>query len=118
MFQTSSLSDWLSYSGWVALSSRFQSMPGRQAAYSYCVTCEPEYSFPLRGKVGMGVGYSRTLTHPHPNPPLEGEGILFVTQSNYKNPDLNEFGHKSALPRRKTTTSDALTTFRSSCFSV
>ena len=68
MFQTSSLSDWLSCSGWVALSSRFQSMLGRQAAY--------------------------------------------------KNPDLNEFGHKSALPRRKTTTSDALAALRSSCFSV
>jgi hypothetical protein len=29
-------------------------------------------SFPLRGKVGMGVG--RRSTHPLPNPPREGEG--------------------------------------------
>ena len=42
----------------------------------------PYFSFPFKGKAGMGMGLLRChtlLPHPHPNLPLEGEGIaVFV----------------------------------------
>ena len=41
----------------------------------------PFFSFPFKGKAGMGMGSLRChtlLPHPHPNPPLEGEGIEVV----------------------------------------
>ena len=30
----------------------------------------------------MGVGFRTRQPHPHPNPPLEGEGMYFVTLYN------------------------------------
>jgi hypothetical protein len=37
---------------------------------------EKPFSFPFKGKVGMGMGFMLcTLTYPHLSPPLEGEKI-------------------------------------------